>query len=298
MRTAVNSVVPDGSSPKVTVGAICRPQIPPEQMLRTAVEAERAGLHELWLWEDCFLEGGLTSAGAILSATERIAVGIGLLPTPLRNVAVTAMEISTLARMFPGRLRVTVGHGVQPWMEQVGARVQSPLGLAREYLTALRALLAGERVTMAGTYVHLDDVALGWPPLQQVPVLLGAIGPKSIALAGECADGVLLDAGFTVDQAREAVTTFLTARAQAGRDDPYAIVLYDRFYRGPDADKQLRAEARPVGAPANADAERVGERIRELAAAGIDTVVLMPSASEQDPAGYLRFVATEVATTV
>ena len=139
----------DAAKPPV-VGAICRPQTPPEEMLRAAVEADRAGLSELWLWEDCFLEGGLTSAAAILASTERTVVGIGLLPMPLRNVAITAMEVATLARMFPGRLRVAVGHGVQPWMEQVGARVPSPLGLAREYLVALRRLLAGERVTVTG----------------------------------------------------------------------------------------------------------------------------------------------------
>jgi alkanesulfonate monooxygenase SsuD/methylene tetrahydromethanopterin reductase-like flavin-dependent oxidoreductase (luciferase family) len=160
-------------------------------MLGAAVEADRAGLSELWLWEDCFLEGGLTSAAAILSATDRVVVGIGLLPMPLRNVAITAMEIATLERMFPGRLRVAVGHGVQPWMEQVGAKARSPLGLAREYLVALRRLLAGEEVTVDGNYVTLDAVRLGWPPLTRVPVLLGAIGPKSLALAGECADGSL-----------------------------------------------------------------------------------------------------------
>ena len=87
-----------------TVGAICRPQVAPEEMLRAAVDADRAGLAQLWLWEDCFLEGGLTSAAAVLAATDRIVVGIGLLPMPLRNVAITAMEVATLERMFPGRL--------------------------------------------------------------------------------------------------------------------------------------------------------------------------------------------------
>src|SRR3712207_6924974 len=47
-------------------------------------------------------------------------------PVPLRNVALTAMELATLGRLFPGRIRGGVGHGVQEWMAQVGARVESP----------------------------------------------------------------------------------------------------------------------------------------------------------------------------
>ena len=280
-----------------TVGAICRPQVSPEEMLRAAVEADRAGLAELWLWEDCFLEGGLTSAAAILSATERMVVGIGLLPMPLRNVAITAMEIATLARMFPGRLRIAVGHGVQPWMEQVGARVASPLGLAREYLVALRRLLAGERVSVSGQYVRLDDIALGWPPLAPVPVLLGAIGPKSLALAGESADGVLIDADFSVEAARDAVATCLAARSAAGVEAPFEVALYQRFYRGPDAEESLQRDLRPGGSPAGLvdDVDALVLRVRELGDAGVATVVLMPSATESDPGHYLRVVAAEVA---
>ena len=74
-------------------------------------------------------------------------MGIGLLPVPLRNVALTAMELATLERAIPGRLIGGVGHGVQSWMGQVGARVESPVTLLREYSVALRRLLDGESVT-------------------------------------------------------------------------------------------------------------------------------------------------------
>ncbi|CAM5603823.1 LLM class flavin-dependent oxidoreductase OS=Streptomyces tendae OX=1932 GN=F3L20_04795 PE=4 SV=1 [Streptomyces tendae] len=73
------------------------------------------------------------------------------------------MEAASLHRMFPGRPILGVGHGVQDWMGQVGARVGSPLTLLREHLLALRALLAGETVTTKGRYVTLDGVALDWP---------------------------------------------------------------------------------------------------------------------------------------
>ena len=81
---------------------------------------------ELWLWEDCFLQGGIAAASVALSSSEALTVGLGVLPAPQRNVVSTAMEIATLEAMFPGRLRVGIGHGVQDWMRQAGAAVASP----------------------------------------------------------------------------------------------------------------------------------------------------------------------------
>ncbi len=147
-----------------TLGAVFVPQFPPELLRPVAQAADEVGLEELWLWEDCFLESGIATAAAALAYTSRLRVGIGLLPVPLRNVALAAMEIATLERLFPGRIRIGVGHGVQDWMGQVGARVESPLTLLGEYVTALRALLRGERVSTVGRYVRLDGVALDWPP--------------------------------------------------------------------------------------------------------------------------------------
>src|SRR5919197_3546228 len=101
------------------LGVVFRPQLAPERLRAVARVADEAGLEELWLWEDCFLEDGVSTAAAALAWTERVRVGIGLLPVPLRNVAVTAMEAAALDRMFPGRAIVGVGHGVQDWMGQV-----------------------------------------------------------------------------------------------------------------------------------------------------------------------------------
>ncbi len=106
-----------------SLGAIFLPQLPPERLREVARAADGSGLDQLWLWEDCFLESGIASAAAALAWTERMQVGIGLLPVPLRNVALTAMELATLHRLFPGRLHAGIGHGVQDWMAQVGAQV-------------------------------------------------------------------------------------------------------------------------------------------------------------------------------
>jgi alkanesulfonate monooxygenase SsuD/methylene tetrahydromethanopterin reductase-like flavin-dependent oxidoreductase (luciferase family) len=274
---------------------VFRPQLPPESLQPVARAADEAGVDELWLWEDCFDEGGLTAAAALLASTERLRIGVGVLPVPLRNPALAAMEIATLARMFPGRVEIGLGHGVQEWMEQVGARVESPMTLLREYVTAVRCLLAGETVTTTGRYVILRDVTLGWPPTQPIALHVGAVKPKTVALAGELADGVILTGGSTPDDVRAARAVYDAARAgRPGRVTTYLVAI-----TGPDAPARLAAEIeewgldldREVGVAGDADAVAAG--VRRWAEAGADAVILQPTAGD-DPVEYARFVGTQV----
>ncbi|MFE1801448.1 MULTISPECIES: LLM class flavin-dependent oxidoreductase [unclassified Streptomyces] len=284
-----------------SLGAVFRPQLPPERLRELARAADDAGLDELWLWEDCFLEGGISAAAAALAWTERLRVGVGLLPVPLRNVAVTAMEAATLHRLFPDRPVLGVGHGVQSWMGQVGARAESPVTLLREYLAALRALLAGERVTTDGRYVKLDGVALDWPPPTPVPILAGATGPRSLKLSGEAADGTILTAGTPPDGVRKARQLIDEGRASASRTDaPHTVVVYLLTATGPGAAARLQAELAAEGVASvpdlgvAGDAGAVAKAVQRLTEAGADTVVLQPTADEPDPEGFIRFTAEEV----
>jgi alkanesulfonate monooxygenase SsuD/methylene tetrahydromethanopterin reductase-like flavin-dependent oxidoreductase (luciferase family) len=281
------------------LGAIFRPQSPPERLRDVVRAAEHAGLDELWLWEDCFLQSGIASAAAALAWSERLEVGIGLLPVPLRNVALTAMEIATLDRMFPHRIHVAVGHGIQGWMGQAGARVSSPLTLLREHVTTLRALLGGEEVSTTGRYVDLDRVALAWPPERPTPIHVGAGGPRSLRLSGELADGTVLSGGTSTAQLAERRHLVLEGRALAGRSDPHRITVYLLAATGPDAERRLDAEVEGDPATGDArwvagDADTIAAGVRRWADAGADAVVLQPTADEPDPEGFVRFVGEEV----
>jgi alkanesulfonate monooxygenase SsuD/methylene tetrahydromethanopterin reductase-like flavin-dependent oxidoreductase (luciferase family) len=283
------------------LGAVFRPQLPPERLRAMVRTAEDVGLEELWLWEDCFLEGGVSAAAAALAWTERLRVGVGLLPVPLRNVAVTAMETATLDRLFPGRAIVGVGHGVQDWMGQVGARAESPVTLLREYLAALRALLRGERVTTDGRYVKLDGVALDWPPRSPVEILAGATGPRTLRLSGESADGTILTSSTSPEGVRKARQLIDEGRKSASRtDDPHTVVVYLLTATGPDAAARLHAELDAEGLASvpdlgvAGDAEAVAAAVRRLSDAGADTVILQPTADEPDPEGFVRFTAEDV----
>jgi alkanesulfonate monooxygenase SsuD/methylene tetrahydromethanopterin reductase-like flavin-dependent oxidoreductase (luciferase family) len=247
------------------LGVVFRPQLPPERLREVAQAAEEAGVAQLWLWEDSFFEGGIATSAAALAWTSRLQVGIGLLPVPLRNPALTAMEIAAVARMFPGRFLSGLGHGVQEWMAQAGAAVASPMTLLREYTAAVRALLAGERVTTEGRYVRLDGVALDWPPTPAPPVLVGGHRPKTVRLAGELGDGLLLTSYATLDDVRAARA--LVDEARGGR--PFQVVL------------NLGID----------DVRAVDDRVGAAREAGADVVVLEPPATAPDPEPLIAALA-------
>jgi alkanesulfonate monooxygenase SsuD/methylene tetrahydromethanopterin reductase-like flavin-dependent oxidoreductase (luciferase family) len=283
---------------KPILGAVFRPQLPPERLHDAVRAADESGLDELWLWEDCFLEGGISTAAMALAWSERVRIGIGLLPVPLRNPALTAMELATLARTFPGRLRIGLGPGVQPWMRQVGAGVESPLTQLAEHVGAIRTLLAGHTVSFEGRYVRLDDVVLDWPPPEAPPVLVGATGPKMLALSGAAADGTILVANTSTDRVRWAREQIDGGRAEAGRTDPHPIVLYALAATGPDALARAAKEARDerdVAHVLSGDAAALAAGIQAWADAGADAVILQPLADETDIEGFIRFTTDEVA---
>ena len=142
--------------------------------------------------EDCFYTAGPSLTAAALARTERLSVGIGILPAVARTAAMTAMELATLAALGPGRLIAGIGHGVQEWMAQMGVRPASPLTALEEVISAVRRLLAGETLDVQGDYVTLTNVTLDQPPDPVPPVLAGVRGPRSLAVAGRCADGLVL----------------------------------------------------------------------------------------------------------
>lgn len=280
------------------LGTVFLPGWAPELLHDVAVAAESSGLDDLWLWEDCFNESGPAAASAALAWTERIHVGIGLMPVPLRSVAITAMEVATIERLFPGRFSPVIGHGVQRWMAQVGVKAASPLTLLREYATALRRLLDGERVSVEGDYVRLDGVQLQWPPAAPAQLLIGGEGPKTLALAAELGDGTMLTSalseeriaamcatirGVTGDRAHRIVGHLMVARG-AGAADRMAAQLAG----WPDGSAGVVAEGDDAAAVVAAAVDRV-------AALGMTTVLVHSLDDDPDPVDFVRWLGREVA---
>lgn len=174
------------------VGIMLPRDLPVSEVLDFARSAEEAGFDELWVVEDLGYRGGIAQAASVLAVTSHVTVGVGILPAAVRNVAFAAMEIATLAQLYPGRLVVGIGHGMPGWLTSVGAWPQKPLTFLREYVVALRALLEGAEGPERGAYVDVEGLRLSEVPEIVPPLVLGVRGPKSLAAVGEIADGVVL----------------------------------------------------------------------------------------------------------
>ena len=202
------------------IGVLLPRDLPAAQIIPCAQKAERLGFDELWIVEDCFFRGGIAQAAVALASTTRIHIGVGILPAAARNPAFATLEIATLAELFPGRLTVGIGHGMPVWMRQVGAMPASPLTMLEESVTAIRALLAGETVTVSGRYVSLDEVTLASPPRIAPPILTGVRGPRSLALSGRSADGTILAEPVTPEY-------LAASRAHIAAAGEHRIVAYN-----------------------------------------------------------------------
>jgi len=179
------------SNRDIPVGVILHGSTPPEELIGLSQLVESSGFDQLWLSEDYFFLGGISSTVAALQATKNIPVGLGIVSSMVRHPAVTAMEIATTARLFPNRLMAGIGHGVPAWTQQMGLYPSSPLRAMREAVTAIRRLLDGETLTENGEFFSFQDVVLVHPG-EDIPLYTGVIGPKSLELSGEVADGTVI----------------------------------------------------------------------------------------------------------
>jgi 5,10-methylenetetrahydromethanopterin reductase len=262
------------------VGVLFPTRWPDERLPAFARAAERDGFDELWLAEDCFAAGGLTLAATALALTETLTVGIGLLPAAVRNPAIVAMELATLARLHPGRPAAAFGHGVDAWMRQIDARPADRLGLLEETVAAVRALLAGESRSVAGRHVRLDGVVLDLPLPTPPPVLIGTTGRRGLAIAARVADGIVLPEGSGPAAVR-------WAREQAGG----TTIVYAWLRVADDAQAAVSALRPAVAAwAASGNYPRLAE-LAGLAADGtVDDAVVRSIAVAGDPAQCARAV--------
>jgi 5,10-methylenetetrahydromethanopterin reductase len=249
---------------------------------------EAAGAQQLWVIEDCFYSAGVPLAAAALAVSDRLTVGLGILPAVARNPAITAMEIATMCELAPGRVLAGIGHGVQDWMRQMGARTPSPVSTLSEVITAVRRLLRGERVSMQGRHVHLDGVRLDRPPSPVPPVLAGVSGPKSLAMAGRMADGLVMADGTGPLAVRAAL-------AEAGAAGGFHVAKFARLCVASDRATSYRTMAPYLAGLLDPPAAQLrltpfyDDLVAWYAAHGMDGLATMPADwwSEIGPIGTL-----------
>lgn len=199
---------------------------PPEDLIAGVQLIEGLGFDDCWLVEDLSWGGGIASCTAALCHTSTIRIGLGIMPAMFRNPTATAMEIATLARLFPDRFVPGIGHGVTAWMAKIGEKQKSPLRAIEEVTTQVRALITGERVVFHGEVVTINDVKLVHPAHAVPPVMLGVVGPKSLQLSGRIADGTVVCEWCGPSYLEGARRTINAGRAEVARVDRHEMVVF------------------------------------------------------------------------
>src|SRR3990172_6606347 len=233
-----------------TTGVAVRDPLPWSALAEVAESVEETGYAALFVPEITGREA-FSQLSALAGVTERIRLGTGVVAMDSRDPVVTAMGAATVHERSGGRMILGIGTG------EAG---RGALDRLRAVVLAIKALLAGEAVELNGERARLSR-ALGAPP----PVWVSALGPKAMRLAGEVADGALLNwcpperVAFARDRVREGAEAAIGVhgRACVGQDEPAALAALReaagryasyRAYSRQLADVGLGAEAEAAAA--------------------------------------------------
>jgi 5,10-methylenetetrahydromethanopterin reductase len=195
--------------------------------------AEARGFEAVWQAESRLVREATVPMAAFAAVTSRIKIGSGVVNNWTRNVGLMAATFSTLDDLAPGRILLGIGAWWDPLATKVGIRRTRPLQAMREYVDVVRRLLAMERVTHHGEFVDVDgielDIVLGDRSPKHVPIYIGATGMRMMELAGEIADGVVLNYMVGPAYDRRALEALAEGASRAGRtgddvDRPQLIV--------------------------------------------------------------------------
>jgi 5,10-methylenetetrahydromethanopterin reductase len=201
--------------------------------IRSVQYAEMRGFDAVWQAESRLARDATIPMAAYAATTTRIKIGSGVMNHWTRNPATIASTFLTLDDLAPDRIICGLGTWWEPLAQKVGVSRSKPLLAMREVVTGVRALLARQRVTFRGEFVQLDDVMLdvvyGRKEARQVPIYIGATGAKMAALAGEIADGLLLNFLVSPNYNQEVMSELERGVRQSGRslddiDRPQLIV--------------------------------------------------------------------------
>ncbi len=195
--------------------------------------AEACGFEAVWQAESRLVRDAIVPMAAYAAVTERIKVGSGVINNWTRNIGLLAATFLTLDDLAPNRILCGIGAWWDPLARNVGIERRNPLQAMRETVEVLRRLLRMERVTFHGQFHHVEgielDVVHGRREPRHVPIYIGATGPKMMELAGEIADGVLLNYCVPPEYNQEALAQLEAGARRAGRslddlDRPQLVV--------------------------------------------------------------------------
>jgi len=159
--------------------------------------AEQKGFEAVWQAESRLVRDAIVPMAAYAAVTEKLKVGSGVINNWTRNIGLLASTFLTLDDLAPDRIICGIGAWWDPLAKNVGIDRSKPLTAMKETVLIFKRLLAMERVSFDGEFIHVNNIELdvvhGRTEPRNVPVYIGATGDKMLELSGEIADGVVLN---------------------------------------------------------------------------------------------------------
>ncbi len=214
---------------------------PVSELVATAQEAETLGCSFVWANDDRLQKDLFGVLAAIALQTERVQLGPGVTNPYSRHPALIAAAVATLDELSEGRAVLGLGAGGTNH-RALGVERSAPVATLRDSIRLIRELLRGETVTVEGAVVSREARLDFEPRRPNVPIYLGARGPRMLELAGEVADGAIVGNLATVEGWRYARERVRTGVERAGRD-PEAVPLVAWFYCSISDDSSAAKEA-------------------------------------------------------
>ncbi|MEK7444722.1 MAG: LLM class F420-dependent oxidoreductase [candidate division NC10 bacterium] len=197
------------------------------ELAETAREAERLGYTDAWSYEVDGCDG--FSPLAVIGQATGMRVGTAIANVYTRGPATLALTATGLAEIAPGRFCLGIGAGSQLIVEGWnGGRFDRPATRVREMVQFLRRALAGERVVFTGETFAVDGFRVTRPPASPVPIHVAALRPGMLRLAGQVADGAILN-WLAPEDVPKCVAVVREAARAAGRD-PASIEISARLF--------------------------------------------------------------------
>jgi alkanesulfonate monooxygenase SsuD/methylene tetrahydromethanopterin reductase-like flavin-dependent oxidoreductase (luciferase family) len=192
------------------------PQFTSQDSIDLAVLAEKKGYEMVWAPEGGWRDSP-TQLAAYAMATKRVKLGTGILPAFSRTPTLTAMTAASLDMISGHRFVLGLGVGHRGMAEDGhGVAFERPMTRIRETVEIVRRLLKGETLAYKGKVFDMKRGSLGYPHAFPVPIYIAALGPQMLEMAGEVADGALLN-WSAPSSIEEALTHVEAGAKRAGR---------------------------------------------------------------------------------
>lgn len=206
-----------GPDRHVRLGIALMPESSVKDLVEIAAEAEGLGCDTVWVNDDRLQKDVFTVLATISGATQRVRIGPGVTNPWSRHPALLASATATLDEVSGGRAVLGLGAGGTNH-RMLGIERRSPARGLHEAIELIKGLLAGEEVTLDGRVIKAQGAHLEFTPTRaNIPIYVGARGPRVLEVAGELADGAIVGSVASAAGWRYAIERVKAGCARAGR---------------------------------------------------------------------------------